>query len=77
MGKLIQRQVYVNQHIIDISFVNEIGWMSITDNGLYPDDDSRTKRRNLGYNTMMTSSLSREDLKDLKKAINDCLKLSK
>lgn len=77
MGKLIHRQVYANQHIIDVSFVNEIGWISITDNGLYPDNDSRTERRNLRYNTMMVPLLSREDLKNLKRAINDCLKLSK
>ena len=77
MGKLIHRQVYANQHIIDVSLVNGIGRISITDNGLYPDNDSRTERRGLGYNTMAAPLLTRENLIELKQAINDCLKLSK
>lgn len=77
MGKLIHRQVYANQHIIDVSFNDGIGWISITDNGLYPDNDSRTERRDLGYNTMMAPLLTRENLIELKQAINDCLKRSK
>ena len=53
------------------------GSLSITDRNLYPDSDSRSERRNLGYDTMMIPLMTREDLKDLRTAIDEVLKNSK
>lgn len=77
MKKLAQRQVVSNHHVIDVSLIGDVGMISITDNGLYPDDDSRTHRRDMGYNTMMIPTMSREALKDLRTAIDEVLKNSK
>jgi len=74
--KLAQRQVASNHHVIDVSLTGNIGMISITDNGLYPDDDS-TERRNLNYHTMMVPLMTREQLKDLRTAIDEVLKNSK
>ena len=76
-AKLAQRQVSSNHHDIHVSLIGDIGSISITDNGLYPDEDSRTERRNLNYNTMMIPLMTREDLKDLYVAIGEVLKNSK
>jgi hypothetical protein len=51
--------------------------VSITDNNLYPDSDSRTERRDLGFSSMMIPLMTREQLKDLKTAIDEVLKNSK
>lgn len=75
--KLAQRQVVSGHHIIGVSLVGNCGSISITDNGLYPDDDSRTERKDLGYNSMMIPLMTREQLKDLKIAIDEVLKHSK
>lgn len=75
--KLVQRQVVSNHHDIHISLIGNIGCVSITDNGLYPDEDSRSHRRDLNFNTMMIPLMTREDLKDLHTAIGEVLKNSK
>jgi len=75
--KLAQRQVVSGHHDIHVSLVGNIGSISISDNGLYPDEDSRTHRRDLGFNTMMVPLMTREDLKDLQIAIEEVLKNSK
>ena len=75
--KLAQRQVVSNHHDIHVSLIGNIGSISITDNGLYPDDDSRTHRRDLNFNSMMVPLMTREDLKDLHTAIGEVLKNSK
>lgn len=77
MKKLAQRQVVSNHHVIDVSLIGDVGMLSITDNGLYPDDDDRTHRRDMGYNTLMIPTMSREALKDLRTAIDEVLKHSK
>ena len=77
MAKLAQREVQSNHHQIAVGLVNDVGYISITDNGLYPDDDSRSHRRELNYNTMMVPLMTREDLKDLYTAIGEVLKNSK
>ena len=77
MKKLSQRQVVSNHHVIDISLVGDCGSISITDNGLYPDDDSRSYRRDMGFNIIIVPTMSRETLKDLKIAIGEVLKNSK
>lgn len=75
--RLAQRDVISNHHIINVSLVGDVGMISITDNGLYPDDDSRTHRRDLGFNSMMVPLMTRQELKDLKIAIEEVLKNSK
>ena len=75
--KLAQRQVFSNHHDFCISLIGNLGYISITDNGLYPDDDSRTERRNLNFNTMAIPLMTRKDLKDLHTAIGEVLKNSK
>ena len=75
--KLAQRKVFSNQHMIDVSLVGNVGMILITDNGCYPDDDSRSERRNLNYHTMMVPAMTRDDLKHLYTAIGEVLKNSK
>lgn len=75
--KLAQRTLNSNSHNISIGLIGNIGYLTIIDNGLYPDDDSRTERRNLGYNSMMVPLMTRENLKDLKEAISEVLKNSR
>lgn len=77
MSKLVQREIYSNQHSINIGLIGNVGYIYITDNGLYPDEDSRTHRRDLGYNNMVVPLMTREDLKALKIAITEVLKNSK
>lgn len=66
-----------NGHIVSIGLTGDIGYISITDNGLYPDDDSRTRRRDMNFNTIMIPLMTREDLKDLHTAIGEVLRHSK
>jgi len=75
--KLAQRQVYANGHNVYIGLTGDIGYISIEDNNLYPDHDSRSERRNLNYNTMMIPLMTREQLKDLHTAIGEVLKNSR
>jgi hypothetical protein len=75
--KLAQRQVYSNHHVISIGLSGDLGYVSIQDNGLYPDGDSRMDRKNLGFDNMMIPLMSRNDLKELKVAIDEVLKNSK
>lgn len=75
--RLAQRQVYSDHHVISVSLTGDIGCITITDNGLYSDDDSRTHRRDLGFNSMMVPLMTREQLKELKTAIKEVLKNSK
>ena len=77
MSRFIHREVISNHHNIVIGLTGDIGYISIADNGLYPDDDSRTHRRNLNYNTMMVPLMTRKQLKDLHTAIGEVLKNSK
>jgi hypothetical protein len=51
--KLAQRQTYSNGHIVSVGLTGNVGYISIEDNKLYPDEDSRAKRRDLGYNIIM------------------------
>lgn len=75
--KLAQRQMYSNQHTINVGLTGDIGYISIEDNGLYPDEDSRTHRRDLGFNSIMVPQMTRQELKDLRKTIKEVLKNSK
>lgn len=75
--KLAQRQLSCNGHDVYVSLVGNCGCISITDRNLYPDSDSRSERMNSGYNTMMIPLMTREDLKDLRTAIDEVLKHSK
>ena len=77
MSKLAQRQTYSNGHIISIGLTGNIGYISIEDNNLYPDNDSRADRRNLQFNKIMIPLMTKEDLKDLHTAIGEVLKNSK
>ena len=75
--KLAQRQTYSNGHIVSVGLTCNIGYISIEDNNLYNDSDSGTERRNLGYNRMMIPLMTREDLNNLRIAIDEVLKNSK
>ena len=77
MSKLTQRQTYSNGHIISIGLIGDIGDISIEDNNLYPDSDSRAKRRDLQFNRIMVPLMTRQDLKNLHIAIGEVLKNSK
>ena len=75
--KLAQRQTYSNGHIVSVGLTGNVGYISIEDNKLYPDEDSRAKRRDLGYNIIMIPLMTREELIDLRIAIDEVLKNSK
>lgn len=77
MSKLAQRQIISKGHIISIGLDGDIGYISIEDNNLYFENDSRSQRRDLMFNKIMIPLMSREDLKDLKIAIEEVLKNSK
>jgi hypothetical protein len=74
--KLVQRQMSVNGHNVYVSLVGDCGCISIEDNNLYPDGDSRSDRRDLNFHSMMIPLMTREDLKDLHTAIGEVLKNS-
>lgn len=76
-NKLAQRQVSCNNHDISISLTGDVGCIVVSDNGLYADDDSRTYRRDLGFNSMMIPLMTRSDLKRIKVAIKEVLKNSR
>jgi hypothetical protein len=76
-SKLAQREAYANGHNISIGLVGDIGYVSIEDNNLYPDGDSRADRRDMNFNRMMVPCMTREQLKDLHTAIGEVLKNSK
>jgi len=75
--KLAQRIINANGMDISIGLTGNVGYISIADRNLYPDDDSRSERRNLNYHTMMIPCMTREQLKDLHIAIGEVLKNSK
>jgi len=77
MKKLAQRQILSNGHIISIGLTGDCGYISIEDNNLYPDSDSRSERRDLQFNRIMVPLMTREQLKDLHIAIGEVLKNSK
>ena len=77
MSKLAQRQTYSNGHIISIGLTGDIGYISVEDNNLYPDSDSRAKRRALQFNIIIATLMTRQDLKNLHIAISEVLKNSK
>lgn len=76
-GKLAQRKVSSNGHNIYIGLTGDIGYISIEDNNLYPDEDSRSDRRDAGFSSIMIPLMTREQLKDVKIAIEEVLKNSK
>lgn len=76
-SKLAQRQAYANGHNISVGLTGDVGYISIEDNNLYPDGDSRADRRDMNFNRMMVPCMTREQLKDLHTAIGEVLKNSK
>lgn len=77
MAKLAQRTICPNGHDISIGLCGNQGYLLITDTNLYPDDDSRSERRDLNFHTMMIPLMTREDLMNLRTAIDEVLKNSK
>ena len=77
VSKLAQRQTYSNGHQICVGLTGDIGYVSIEDNNLYPEGDSRADRRDMNFNRIMVPVMTREDLKDLHTAIGEVLKNSK
>lgn len=77
VSKFAHRQVYSKGHSIDVGLTGDIGYVSIEDNNLYPEGDSRADRRNMNFNRIMVPVMTREDLKDLHTAIGEVLKNSK
>jgi hypothetical protein len=75
--KLAQRQSNSNGHVISVGLTGDIGYISIEDYNLYPDSDSRSKRRDLNFNRIMVPLMTRDDLKRLRTAIDEVLKNSK
>jgi hypothetical protein len=75
--KLVQRQTHSNGHIVSVGLTGDVGYISIEDNNLYPNRDSRAIRRDMLFNRIMIPLMTREQLKDLRTAIDEVLKNSK
>jgi hypothetical protein len=75
--KMAQRQTYSNGHIVSVGLVGDVGYISIEDNNIYPDEDSRAERRDKMFNRIMIPLMTREQLKDLRAVIDEVLKNSK
>jgi len=75
--KLAQRQTYSNGHIVSVGLTGNVGYISIEDNNLYPDRDSRAIRKDMLFNRIMIPLMTRADLNDLRIAIDEVLKNSK
>ena len=75
--KMAQRQTYSNGHLVSVGLVGDVGYISIEDNNIYPDEDSRAERRDKMFNRIMIPLMTREQLKDLRIAIDEVLKNSK
>ena len=75
--KLAQRILSVNGHDVSVGLTGNVGYLSIADRNLYPDEDSRADRRDLNFNSLMIPLMTREQLKDLHIAIGEVLKNSK
>lgn len=76
-SKLAQRIVSVNGHDVSVGLTGDVGYISIEDRNLYPDGDSRADRRDMNFNSMMIPCMTREQLKNLRIAIDEVLKHSK
>ena len=76
-SKLAQRTLSVNGHDVSVGLTGNVGYLSIADRNLYPDEDSRADRRDLNFNSLMIPLMTREQLKDLHIAIGEVLKNSK
>jgi hypothetical protein len=77
MTKMAQRQTYSNGHIVSVGLTGNVGFISIEDNNIYPDRDSRAIRRDMLFNRIMVPLMTREALIDLRTAIDEVLKNSK
>jgi hypothetical protein len=75
--KMAQRQTHSNGHIVSVGLVGDVGYISIEDNNIYPDEDSRAERRDKMFNRIMIPLMTREQLKDLRAVIDEVLKNSK
>jgi hypothetical protein len=75
--KMAQRQTYSNGHIVSVGLVGDVGYISIEDNNIYPDEDSRAERRDKMFNKIMIPLMTRSDLNELRIAIDEVLKNSK
>jgi hypothetical protein len=75
--KMAQRQTYSNGHLVSVGLVGDVGYISIEDNNIYPDEDSRAERRDKMFNKIMIPLMTRADLNELCIAIDEVLKNSK
>ena len=76
MSKLVQRIISCQGHDVVVGLDSNIGYMSITDRNLYPDEDSRSHRRDQGFDSMMIPMMTREDLLSLRDCISEILESS-
>jgi len=76
-NKLAQRTTMCNGHRISVGLTGNVGYISIEDNNIYPDNDFRATRGDLNFNTLMIPLMTRQHLKDLHTAIKEVLKNSK
>jgi hypothetical protein len=75
--KLAIRKARTKGHEFCITLISDSGSFTVSDTRIFPDEDNRSERRNLGYDTMTISEMTRQDLKSLKTAIKEVLKNSK
>jgi|688.fasta_scaffold00478_107 hypothetical protein len=75
--KFVQKQIVLGTYLINIDLINNTGYVSMMDNAIYPKEDSRATKRDLGFNTTTIGPITRKGLKDLKIAIEEVLKNSK
>jgi len=77
MSKLSQKTLSINGHDVTVGLVGDVGYICINDRNLYPDEHSGSVRHDMGFDSMMISCMTRNQLIDLKKTIDNVLKQSK
>lgn len=56
-----------------ISLNKNLGFINIMDGALYSDNDSRSKRYELGHNSILIPAMKREELEKLRDNLNKIL----
>ena len=61
-SKLVIRQNSFNGHTVSVGLTGDVGYIKITNNNLYPNSHSGSKRKDMNFNTMMIPPMTREQV---------------
>jgi len=72
--KLRVEKALINGHFVEVTLIGDLTSIAIEDNNLYPDNDSRSERRDLNFNRMMIPLMKRKQLREIRDIIDKVLK---